>query len=556
MLEILKIENVALIKNLELNFSDGFNVLLGSTGAGKSIIFDALNFVLGSQADKTLIRSGENSMRVEAVFSALNADTRKYLIEAGYLTEEDDCLILSRSLDVGGKSAIRINGGICNLQMLRECTANLVDSYSQHESITLLKSKNHLAMLDKLGGDKIAKIKAELKTEYDVLSEIKKKIASLGGDESERERTRALLEYQIKEIEDAELKEGEEEELEERIKLMSSAEKIFEASKACENLLDTSSMSAISSVHEAASQLSSLSQIEEISALRDRLNSCKYELSDICESLKDIAQRCSYDEGELDRLNRRKDLIKMLCKKYGRTIPAVLEYLDKTRTRLDELTGSEILLSKLQKEETAQTQKVLFHCENLRAVRKTVALDTQARVQKELRELGMKNTTFIIEFGECEVSANGYDEAEFTFSANKGQEVKALSKTASGGEMSRVMLAFKTIFAEAGYAETLIFDEIDTGISGETGYVVGEKLSRLAKSSQVLLITHLAQVACQAGAFYYVSKSSDDSSTYTSVKQLHGADIDVELARMLGGDNITDVSLAHIKEMRAHVKRA
>ncbi len=549
MLQLLKIKNVALIKELEINFQQGFNVLLGSTGAGKSIIFDALNFVLGGKADKTLIRTGESMMKVEAVFSSLSSETCAYFVDAGLLEEGENEMLLSRSLSEDGKSVIRINGSPATAQMLKECGSALADSYSQHESISLLKSKNHLAMLDKLGGNKMQEVKDYLIKEYEEYQSILKQIASLGGDEFERERTKSLLEYQIKEIEKAQLSVGEDEDIKQKIALMSSAEKIFDAVKTCEELLEGSAMSAISSVHEAGNALSALSNVEEIDRCRERLNSCKYELEDISDTLKDIRERTTFDQRELDCLDARQDLIKLLCKKYGGSVERVLQYSEKAKASLANLENSEFELERLNKLKSMQEDKCKTLCEKLSDFRKEIAHDTEKKLMSELKQLGMKNTTFVIEFTRLEnFTANGFDGVEFAFSANIGQEVKALSKTASGGEMSRVMLAFKTIFASAGLAQTLIFDEIDTGISGEVGFIVGEKLSSLGE--QVLCITHLAQVACQGDAFLYVNKFTDNGATFTEIKELTGEDIDIALAKLISGEEVTESALRHIKEMR------
>ncbi len=550
MLQTLKINNVALIKDLEIDFSKGFNVMLGSTGAGKSIIFDALNFVLGAKSDKTLIRSGERVMKVEALFSQLGKSENDALMALGIIDEEVDEILLSRSLDVDGKGSARINGSMANAALLKVCAGALVDSYSQHESVDLLKSKNHLTMLDRLAIGTLDKVKAELKNEYSRYQEILAKIAGLGGDEFERERTKSLLSFQIDEIEKASIEVGEMEQLAQKIQLMESAEKLFEAGRECENLLSGSSMSAIASVHEAEGLLAPLANISEIEDYRNRLASCKYELEDISYSLRDLCDNNTYSQVELDRLQRRKDELKLLCKKYGGSEEKVIEFLEQAKVRLDALTDSEAYLAKLEKEKLQSEKSLETLCAKLSQLRKQIAHEIESKMMSELSQLGMKSTTFVVEFNRGKIGENGFDEVEFAFSANKGQEVKALSKTASGGEMSRIMLAFKTIFAKVGSASTLIFDEIDTGISGEIGYVVGEKIAVLSKDNQVLCVTHLAQVACQGDAFYYVSKSTDDKTTYTNVRNLNGDEIEYELARMLGGDKVTDISLAHIKQMR------
>lgn len=540
MLQTLKIKNVALIKELEIDFDKGFNVLLGETGAGKSIIFDALNFVLGGKVDKGLIRSGETSMRVDAVFSNLCIGAVKELMEIGALEELGDEISLTRTLDVNGKSTARINGSPATAQMLKLCSGVLVDSYSQHESMELLKSKNHLAILDKVCGESLFDVKLKLSEAYEELQETLKEIKTLGGDEFERERTKSLLEYQIKEIEDAKLYEGEDEEIKQRLNILTNSEKIVDFVSQSETLLEEGGMSAVSDVCNVINLLNQIHGVSEIDACVERLNSCRYELQDIAQTLKELKESSDFDEGELERLDKRHDLIKSICKKYGGSIKRALEYYEDVKARFEALMNSEARLVELENIKDRQEKVVVELCENLSVLRKKAAKELEEKVMAELRQLSMKSTTFIIEFIRLDnCTANGYDEVEFTFSANKGQEVKSLAKTASGGEMSRVMLAFKTIFANAGLAQTLIFDEIDTGISGEIGYIVGEKLYGLTVNAQVICITHLAQVASQGDQFYFVSKSDDGKMTYTSVKHLVGKEIETELARMMGGDDVT-----------------
>ncbi len=548
MLQTLKIQNVALIKQLEIDFEKGFNVLLGETGAGKSIIFDALNFVLGGKADKSLIRSGESVMKVEALFSCVNPLIFKDLEEFDEPCEE---LVLSRSLDSLGKSSIRINGGIFSLQSLKRVGEALVDSYSQHEGMQLLKSKNHLAMLDKLGGEGLKHIKNKYLIEYERLIELNKKIKSLGGDEFERARTKSLLSYQIKEIEDANIQLGEMDELKNNIMLLESAEKIYDTVNSCENLLESSNMSAIAAVHDSTIQLSALTNISEIEECRNRLNSVKYELQDISETLKALRDNLTFDEGELDRLVRRQDSLKLLCKKYGGSEEKVLAFLLNIKTQFEELENSEERLAQLEKEKLKLEKSIQAVANELSQARKEIAAKVEVDIERELAQLNMKSTTFKVQFAQTDFALQGQDEVEFVFSANKGQELKALSKTASGGEMSRVMLAFKTIFAHAGNAETLIFDEIDTGISGETGYIVGEKLSALGRDGQVLCITHLPQVASQGDNFYFVAKTSDAHSTFTSIEKLETGRITEELARLIAGDKLTETAKNQVQELRA-----
>ena len=547
MLQTLFIKNVALISSLTIDFGRGLNILLGETGAGKSIIFDALNFVLGEKADKTLIRSGEDMMRVDAVFSSLNAQASAQLEELGFSDEE---LALSRTYSLDGKSVIRVNGVPTSQSVLKEIGSILVNSYSQHESVDLLKVKNHLSMLDKFGGNDIKNLKDIVKEEYQALSEIEKKIKSLGGDDFERERTKSLLAYQIKEIEDARLEVGEDKELQERLQFLNNAEKIYQAISYCEQLLSDSADSCINELQQSSSFLSTVSGFENIDDCKSRLDSARLEIEDIYQTLLDIKGDAEFDEEEYERLDRRHDLIKSLIKKYGGSIEKTLDYLEQAKAQLDELDDSANLIAKLEQDKKELLARLKNSADNLTETRQKVAQDISIKITKELHELGMKSSLFETKFKKLdEIGPNGQDDVEFVFSANKGQELKSLSKTASGGELSRFMLAVKNIFLSIGSAETLIFDEIDAGISGETGNIVGQKLHKITDFAQVICITHLPQVACYGDDFYYVSKKEDDKSTQTNVKHLEGDEVIAGIARLIAGDNISDIALSHAKEM-------
>ena len=548
MLQSLSIKNVALIKEIEIDFGKGFNVLVGETGAGKSIIFDSLNFVLGSKADKALIRYGENLMKVDAIFSFIGQNIKDFLVENDLL-EDDGEVMLSRTLFDDMKNVCKINGKSVSLGMLKTVGQMLVDSYSQHESISLLKAKNHLALLDKFGGDEILSIKEKVSESFSKVQAIKKQITDLGGDKFERERTKELLSYQIEELEKAQLQAGEEEELKNKLDMYSSAERINEALSGCEESLEDSSSSVIDQIQQCEAMLSSLSSFENINNCRERLTSARYEIEDISQTLKEIKNELSFDEREFERLDRRYDLIRSLIKKYGGSCEKALEYLAQIKEKVNALEDADFLIEKYEKQLEKEEGELSSLAEQLSIKRKKVALDIENRIVAELRELGMKSTVFKSAFTLAPITANGKDEVEFTFSANKGQDVKSLSKTASGGELSRFMLAIKNIFSQIDKTGTLIFDEIDSGISGETGVIVGQKIKNLTKSSQIICITHLPQVASFGDDFFYVSKKEDERSTYTEVKHLQGDEVVSEIARMIGGDKISQVALKHAQEM-------
>lgn len=547
MLQSLSIKNVALIKNIVIDFDKGLNILLGETGAGKSIIFDALNFVLGAKSDKTLIRSGEDSMRVDAVFTDLNDNCKSTLNEYGFEAEE---ILLSRVLSLDGKSTIRINGNLSTQTILKEIGKVLVDSYSQHESVELLKSKSHLVMLDKFGKSKIEKLKNEVKEKYNNYHNILSEIDRLGGDEYDREREISLLNYQISEIRDADLKMGEDEEIHDRLKFLNNAEKIYQSISMCEEYLDNSSSSCINSLQQVSNLLSSLSNFDVLSDCKNRIDSVRFEVEDIYQTLLDLKSKSEFDENEYERLDRRYDLIKNLEKKYGGSIENVLSYFEKINLRLDELNDSEQILIKLNSNKEKAFNELKEVSEKLSNERKIIAKEIETKILNELQELGMKSSKFEVVFTKLnDYTPNGEDGVEFVFSANKGQEVKSLAKTASGGELSRFMLAIKNIFAEIGSAQTLIFDEIDAGISGETGKIVGEKLKNITCFAQVICITHLPQVACYGNSFFYVSKYENDNETMTQIKRLEDEDIPYNIAKMIVGDNVSEIALSQAKEM-------
>lgn len=553
MLQTLSIKNVALISNLTIDFGDKFNVLLGETGAGKSIIFDSINFVIGGKLDKTLLRNGESLMKVDALFTGLNESVVEKINEIGF---EGDEFVLTRTYSSDGKSTCRINGAPCVVATLKDVGELLLDSYSQHESIQLLKTKNHLSMIDKFGGNQIQLIKDKLKEKFNSFTLINKQIEELGGDEFERERTKSLLEYQVQEIEDANLKNGEYEEIQERLKFLNNAEKIFEAVSNCEEYLNDGSSSTLNTLYQSSAVLSPIS-IDIINKCKERIDSVRYEVEDIYQTLLDIKNESEFDEREYEALDHRLDLIKSLNKKYGGSIEGVLNYLEESKQKLNKLKDSEFLLVKLNDEKVKTFNELKNIASQLTNARKEVAKDIEQKILKELKELGMKSSQFEVEFKLLEnISANGQDDVEFVFSANKGQDVKSLSKTASGGELSRFMLAIKNIFAEIGGSQTLIFDEIDSGISGETGNIVGSKLNAITNFAQIICITHLPQVAVYGDDFYLVSKTENESTTQTSVNHLVNEQINQNIAKIFAGSDVTTNAINQVVQMRQKAGKA
>ena len=546
MLSSLFISNLALIKNCEINFNKGFNVILGQSGAGKSILIDAISFVLGAKADKTLMRTGENLMKVEAVFDNISEKTKKKLENIGI--ECDDELIISRSLNSDGKSVIRVNGSVVVLKNLRDITEDFVDFCGQHDSVGLINVNNHLALLDSFIGREAEEYLKTLNSYFDELQEIDKKIKALGGDDTERNRLKEILKFQIDEIENANLMTGEEEELKEKFNYISASEKISENLSLALNYLERESVSASGLVFDAKALLSSLSEFDNISDCQDRLNSVYYELKDIAETLENILDNTDYDPVSLERIDKRLDLIKDLKRKYGKNIEEILKFLEDAKGRLEELNNGEELLTLLDRQRSELLGKIEDVSSKLSALRKEKAKAFESKLEKELNDLQMKGTSFKVNFEKGELSRKGQDEVKFVFSANIGEELKDLSKTASGGELSRLLLAFKNIMLDK--ESTVIFDEIDSGISGQTAGKVAEKLKNISKYLQTICITHTPVVASKGDEFILVTKESGNSETVSNAQIIHGDEVVREIANLIdGSEKISETAINHAKEL-------
>ncbi len=546
MLSSLFISNLALIKNCEINFNKGFNVILGQSGAGKSILIDAISFVLGAKADKTLMRTGENLMKVEAVFDNITEKTKKKLENIGI--ECDDELIISRSLNSDGKSVIRVNGSVVVLKNLRDITEDFVDFCGQHDSVGLINVNNHLALLDSFIGREAEEHLKTLNSYFDELQEIDKKIKALGGDDAERNRLKEILKFQIDEIENANLITGEEEELKEKFNYISASEKISENLSLALNYLERESVSASGLVFDAKTLLSSLSEFDNISDCQDRLNSVYYELKDIAETLENILDNTDYDPVSLERIDKRLDLIKDLKRKYGKNIEEILKFLENAKGRLEELNNGEELLTLLDRQRGELLGKIEDASSKLSALRKEKAKVFESKLEKELNDLQMKGTSFKVNFEKGELSRKGQDEVKFVFSANIGEELKDLSKTASGGELSRLLLAFKNIMLDK--ESTVIFDEIDSGISGQTAGKVAEKLKNISKYLQTICITHTPVVASKGDEFILVTKESGNGETVSNAQIIHGDEVVREIANLIdGSEKISKTAINHAKEL-------
>lgn len=546
MLRNLKIKNFALIENTEIDFSSGFNVIIGETGAGKSLILKSLAFLLGEKSSKAQIRTGETKIFVQGIFDNISSQTTEILDEFGI--ENEEILILQRTYDTNGKSEIRINGNIATSSMLSKISETLVQVYGQHESLILLNTSKHIEILDSFKPTELENLKNELATEYTNFQDIKGKIDALGGDSSQRERTLDLLDYQIKEIEFINPEIDEDTEIENKLLLMKNAEKI---STYLQGSIDNINNGIIEKLKTTSKNLENLENFDkDFENLENRLNSAYYEILDILETLETKNSSLSFNEYELDKLDKRLDEIKNLKKKYGPTLEDVLNFKQNAEKEKNRLENAEFELDKLAKLETESKTKLQNICEKLSQKRKTLAKEFEEKMHYEFGFLGMKNAKFEVDFQTAEISAKGTDKVEFLFSANPGQALKPISKIISGGEMSRFMLALKNITSEAKSTNTLVFDEVDSGISGEVGSAISERIGMLAKNYQILCITHLPQVSAMAKTYIYVSKESQNGKTISNAKILEGEEIFQSIAKLSGGDFASEISLKHAKELK------
>lgn len=552
MLESIKIKNVALIRDVSIDFVNGFNVLMGETGAGKSIVLDAINFALGQKVDKDLITSGENQMRVEAVFCDLSLDLQNEMSNFGLMNEEK--LIISRMYDIAGKSDIKVNGSSVTLSMLRSITKFLVESYSQNENLVLLKTKEQLALLDNFSQMYFAGEKQKIKTLVKSLNEIQTKLDEIGTNFENRERMIDLLKFQIDEIEKINPSQEKEDEIIDIISKYNNAEKITSNLQGAISELDEGEFSCLNQLRLAVRQLGSISNFsKEYSNLENQLNNAMIDIEDAVSSLQKQAREIYFDENEYQKLDLKLDEYKMLKKKYGGTIQKVLEFLNKAKNDYDNLIFAEDKMAKLESEKLKLINQANEVCEILSEKRKEKAKELESQIKLELGMLGMKNANFVVNFTKKEkFDENGFDEIEFLFSANTGIEVRPLSKIISGGEMSRFSLALKNIIKQNNAC--LIFDEIDSGISGEIGREVGKRIAKLSLDNQVICISHSPQVCAMADCFNLVVKQVENSVTFSNVVKLTDEEIVRELAKMSSGKDLTQISLSHANELLKRAK--
>lgn len=556
MLQRLVIQNVALIGQAELEFSDGLNVLSGETGAGKSVILDAIDFVLGAKADRSLIRSGEQFCSVRAEF--LSADPRIAGLLEEFDIEAEETLVLSRKFTADGKSSFRLNGCAVTAAMVRRLTSILVDVHGQSEHFFLLKESNQLRLLDDVAGDAVAEIKKTLAGQLSERRSILSDREKLGGDEGERERRLDILKFQIDEISAAELREGEEEELTAFREKFRNAEKILDALGAVRQFLSEDGGSA-DTLRGAGRSLSAIARLDErYSALADRLENAAAEAEDIADTAESLLEELDIDEREAERVEVRLDELRALKKKYGGSVAEALAFLGRAQAEYEMLSDSAVRFEQLGERLKKLDDEIYGTCLKLTKARKEAAQGFTKRVADELRTLNIPSPRFEIAFGEYtrddvpHATSEGLGSVTFLFSANAGEPLKELGKIISGGEMSRFMLAIKTQLSAVNAIGTYIFDEIDAGIGGKTARVVGEKFCRIAKNVQIIAVSHLAQIAAFADREFYIEKRETDGRTFSCIRTVEGADRVSEIARLIGGDTESETARRHADELLAN----
>ena len=551
MLTHLSIKNIAVIDKAQIDFSDGFNILTGETGAGKSIIINSLNILKGERASKELIRTGEQSARVDGIFTVSDEIKNEICDIIGIDFDENEIMI-SREFNLDGKNSVRINGSPITLSMLKSIGEYFVNIHGQHDSTSLLVKKSHLGFLDDFGGEKLKDALEEYKKVHAEYQDVKSKLEKLNTDETEKERRMDLLKYQIEEIEVANLSLNEEDDLTERRNFLANAQKISENCLAAFDKLydgEETGNSAHDLIWEAVKLIEQITEFNsDMDTVCKELTDVTYIISDNSHAIKKFADSLECNEYELNEIEERLDVIYNLKRKYGVSVGDVLKYLEKIKKEYAEIEHSEeqikFLTEKLKELELSRLEKA----EKLSLLRKENAKILSEKICSELCDLEMAKTVFEVKIEDTEFSNSGKDDVEFLISTNLGELPKPLSKIASGGELSRIILAIKSVITGEKSAETLIFDEVDTGVSGKTAQKIGEKLYKMTKSAQVICITHLAQIASLADKHFLIEKKTENGRTKTEIMPIDGENRISEIARILGGEVITDLTRENAKE--------
>lgn len=546
MLKTLEIENIAVIEKTNVEFSQGLNVLTGETGAGKSIVVDSINAILGERTSKELVRHCADNAYVSAYFEDISQLTMAKLDELGFECEEDNSLLITRRISTSGKASCKINGKSATVSMLKELGATLVNIHGQHDSQALLNPDEQYKYIDMLFDDR--SYLDNYRSSFKELIAVRRRLKALTSSETDKERELELLEYQIKELEEANIRIGERDELTKRKALIMKSESITKALNYCLLALngddDTNGAQVV--INDCVRQLSTLDEASEISATFLEIND-KIEVAK--DSIDKLLLQTDFDQAELEQIEERLDLLYKLSHKYGSSEEEMLEYLENAKSKRSSILYSDEELERLTNEYDTLLDRTVSLADELSAYRKSIAHTFEADVKKELEFLDMPKLEFVTEFKKGNLSSTGFDKIEFLISTNVGEPAKPLSKIASGGELSRIMLAIKNIVSRHDTIDTLIFDEIDTGVSGRASQKIGLKLKSVSQNTQVICVTHSAQIASNANEHFLIKKSVIGDRTYTDVTPLDLEARKYELARIMGGLEITDTLLKSAEEL-------
>ncbi len=546
MLSLLHIENIAVIESADISFDQGFNVLTGETGAGKSIVIDAISAILGERAYRDMIRTGTSKASVRAVFTGV--PELAWFSDNG--VEYDSETVIQREIHLDGKNVCRVNGSLVSVSILRKLGIQLINIHGQHDSASLFDEDNHLTFLDAFGDN--AALRQVYTEKYEAVAKLRREIDRMTMDESEKLRRMETLRYQIAEIEKADLEPGEDDALEERRKILQNAEKLSNGMDTAVECLygGDDSDGAAGLLAQAEYALARLARFSDtFHAMHERISDLMYQVQDAAEEVRDARDDLSYSADELEQIESRLDVIHKLRRKYGVTCEDILAFLDKAKKELDDIEFADDHLERLKKNLKKAEKTAWDAAKDLRKNRMETAKYMSQRILTELAQLDMPRVQFSCEFTETDLTSNGADTVAFYMSANAGEALKPMSKVASGGELARIMLAMKNVLAEKDQVNTLIFDEVDTGVSGRAAQKVAEKLRSVASHKQVLCVTHLPQLAALANTHLLIAKSERDGRTYTSVTPLDLEGRKRELARIIGGTNITETTLKSAEEM-------
>lgn len=560
MLERLVIKNIAIIEEISIDIGKGINIITGETGAGKSIIIGAISSLIGGRTTKDIVRRGSDKGIIEGVFLAKNNEIKLAFDKYGIEQQEDNTIILQREIYRSGKNICRINGMLCTVTILKEIGQKLIDIHGQYDNQSLFKVEKHIELLDLFAGDKLKEDKEKYALLYDEYKNTLKRKLELTGDNNERERKIDIYNYQISEINDAHLDIGEDDRLTNEKHILDNSEKIKSSLNETYDLLESNEFDTISltdKLSQVSQKISSISKIDDkYLKLNEEINDVLYRVEDIVSTIRDYKEGLDFDEERIIELDDRINLINSLKRKYGNTIDEVLNYAQKIEIELDELMSREKILFEIDGKIESLQNELWNIGLKISKYRKHVSKLLEEKVSKELEDLEMIKTNFVVDINSGLKEAkeilgkNGLDKVEFMISVNPGEPIKPLSKIASGGEIARVMLAIKTILAEVDVVDTLIFDEIDTGISGVAAQKVGEKMFCVSKNHQVISVTHLSQIACMANQHYKIEKIIENGNTKTKVEKLNKDESKMEIARIIGGANVTDITIRHVNELK------